>query len=56
MMSRPKGDVDKSYLAHIKKSHCPKSEWDMDRNELFNFGLVGWISDPSSNPIKISKK
>jgi len=27
----------------------------MDRHELFTFGLVGWICDPSSNPLKIPK-
>ena len=27
----------------------------MDRHELFTFGLVGWIRDPSSNPLKIQK-
>ena len=27
----------------------------MDRQKLFTFGLVGWICDPSSNPLKIPK-
>ena len=56
MMYRPKGDIVKSFLSDIKKSHCPRSEWIcMDRHELFTFGLVGWICDPSSNPLKIPK-
>ena len=28
----------------------------MDRHELFTFGLVGWICDPSSSPPKIQKQ